>query len=155
MPRPRRDDNTTTMTPFNELSTEGMTQELARLRAENERLADVALDALKRNGAGPADPADETPVELKKLYFVGTRVEPGENGQPDYVVPDLRFDERIGPHHTCGRGPVPSTFKGSEDDTAPHAFVPVPFGNWLIAEDGHRDRHGRMMKARFAWAGEA
>lgn len=153
MPRPRNDANT--LTPVNALSPEGMQREMARLRAENERLADVAVEALKRDGRGPVaeEPAPE--IETKKLYFIGERQEDGVNGQPSYMVPDLRFNESVGMHHTCARGPMPIVFKGSDDDTAPHAFVPVPFGNWLIAEDCHRDHLGRAIKPRYKWAGES
>lgn len=156
MPRPRSGPTAeATPAPFYQQNPDGMLREMERLKAENARLADAAVDALKRAGAGPVEPIEEPVIEHKKLYFIGERMEQGENGMPDYLVPDLRFSESIGLHHTCGRGPMPITFKGSDDDTAPHAFVPVAFGNWLIAEDGARDRHGRMMKARYRWAGES
>lgn len=153
MPR-QRNIEANTLQPVNEFNEDGMRRELARLREENDRLAEVAVTALKRAGT-EKEPEPEPVIEHKKLYFIGERLEKGAQGQPDHLVTDLMWDDRVGLHHTCSRGPTPILFKGSNDDNAPHAFVPVPFGNWLIAEDGARDRLGRLIKARYRWAGEA
>jgi hypothetical protein len=137
--------------------TDMLRAELARLQAENDRLAEVAVDALKR---GPTDgssvPSDNAPPPVTaKLYFIGKRMEPGEAGQQAYEVDDLRFDERVGPHHTCGRGPFPVLFTASNEDSRPHAFVTIGFGNYLIAEDCRKDRWGRAIQTRYEWAPDA
>lgn len=127
-----------------------MRAEMARLMAENAKLSDVALEALKRKGDDkPAEP-EAPPVPTFKLYFIGTRSVEPKGGMPGYIEADLMASEQ-GPIHVCGRGGLPVVFRGDRDDDQPHAFVHQTFGDWLIAEDGRKDAYGKTVEPRYKW----
>lgn len=136
------------------LSLADVMAELARLKAENERLAQTALEALARPKDGAA-PEPEVILPTRKLYFTGTRMEALMPGTPEVEMPDLHLNrqaQRL--EHVCGRGPMPITFTGSDSDPRPHAFVTEAFGEWLRANDAPRDVYGRVLVPRYEWGDE-
>lgn len=135
---------------------EAMRKQMERLHAENEQLrvnneqlAVTAEVALTRPTAAPPEPIAPPQTE-HKLYFIGQRVEPANNGVPAHAVLDLR-----GGVHTCARFEAPITFGASREDQYPHAYITKGKGDWLIANDCAKDAYGNPAEIRYRWSPEA